>query len=75
MEIEMNSEMTHPDFASVPDEQGRFGIYGGKFVAETLMSALKELEELYIRLSADPAFQAELDRDLVHYVGPPPFPL
>ncbi len=71
MEIEMNSEMTHPDFASVPDEQGRFGIYGGKFVAETLMSALKELEELYIRLSADPAFQAELDRDLVHYVGRP----
>ena len=67
----MNSEVTHPDFSSVPDEHGRFGIYGGKFVAETLMSALAELEELYTSLSADPAFQAEFDRDLVHYVGRP----
>jgi len=71
VEKEMNSEVTHPDFSSVPDEHGRFGIYGGKFVAETLMSALAELEELYTSLSADPAFQAEFDRDLVHYVGRP----
>jgi tryptophan synthase beta chain len=58
-------------FASVPDADGRFGKFGGKFVAETLMSALSELEVLYRRLAADPAFQAELDEDLAHYVGRP----
>jgi tryptophan synthase beta chain len=58
-------------YASVPDAQGRFGIYGGRFVAETLMSALDELETLYRRLAADPEFQRELDRDLAHYVGRP----
>jgi len=58
-------------FASVPDEQGHFGVYGGKFVAETLMSALAELEAVYRKLSADPVFQRELDADLQHYVGRP----
>ncbi|GAB3306831.1 tryptophan synthase subunit beta [Haliea atlantica] len=58
-------------YASVPDAQGRFGVYGGRFVAETLMSALDELETLYRRLAADPEFQRELDRDLAHYVGRP----
>jgi len=54
-----------------PDAQGRFGPYGGKFVSETLMSALEELESVYRRLSADEAFQRELDADLTHYVGRP----
>ncbi len=69
----MNTEekLTPPDFSAVPDAEGRFGIYGGKFVAETLMSALTELEEVYTKLSADPEFHAELDRDLTHYVGRP----
>ena len=67
----MNSEVKQLDFSSVPDEAGRFGIFGGKFVSETLMSALTELEELYVRLSADPAFIQELDQDLAHYVGRP----
>jgi len=58
-------------FASVPDEQGHFGVYGGKFVAETLMSSLAELEAVYRKLSADPVFQSELDADLQHYVGRP----
>ncbi|GAB3276603.1 tryptophan synthase subunit beta [Parahaliea aestuarii] len=58
-------------FDSVPDAHGRFGDYGGKYVAETLMSALAELERLYRRLSADADFQAELDADLTHYVGRP----
>ncbi len=58
-------------FDQVPDAQGRFGEYGGKFVAETLMSALKELEELYYRLKDDPEFQRELDEDLSDYVGRP----
>jgi len=58
-------------FASAPDEQGRFGIYGGKFVSETLMAALAELEAVYRELSADAKFQQELDEDLQHYVGRP----
>jgi tryptophan synthase beta chain len=55
----------------VPDEQGRFGGYGGKYVSETLMSALAELEALYRKLSKDEAFQRELDEDLARYVGRP----
>ena len=54
-----------------PDVEGRFGPYGGKFVAETLMSALADLESMYRRLSADAAFQREFDEDLAHYVGRP----
>ncbi|NCF16976.1 MAG: tryptophan synthase subunit beta [Haliea sp.] len=67
----MTSDTSQDLFASVPDADGRFGIYGGKFVAETLMSALAELERLYRGLSSDPAFQAEIDADLAHYVGRP----
>ncbi len=58
-------------FASVPDEKGRFGAYGGKFVSETLMFALAELEAVYRELSSDAKFQQELDADLQHYVGRP----
>jgi tryptophan synthase beta chain len=67
----MSSEITQSVFSSVPDAKGHFGIYGGKFVSETLMSALTELEALYKRLSVDPEFQRELDSDLTHYVGRP----
>lgn len=59
------------DFSAMPDDCGHFGIYGGKFVSETLMLALDQLEETYNRLSADPDFQAEFDKDLSHYVGRP----
>ena len=52
-----------------PDEQGHFGVYGGKFVAETLMCALSELEMAYLRLRKDAAFRKELARDLSDYVG------
>ena len=58
-------------WAAYPDAYGRFGDYGGKYVAETLMFALDELDTLYTRLSADPEFQRELDRDLSDYVGRP----
>jgi len=58
-------------FSAVPDKEGRFGVYGGKFVAETLMEALAELEALYRKLAADPEFQREIDYDLAHYVGRP----
>lgn len=57
--------------ASLPDEKGHFGIYGGKFVAETLMQPLEELNQAYRRYIADPIFQAELDADLAHFVGRP----
>ena len=52
-----------------PDEQGHFGVYGGKFVAETLMCVLSELEMAYLRLRKDAAFRKELARDLSDYVG------
>ncbi len=67
----MNTDVNPTDYAAVPDEHGRFGIYGGRFVAETLMSALDQLEQLYARLRSDPDFQRELDEDLAHYVGRP----
>jgi tryptophan synthase beta chain len=59
------------DYGAYPDAQGRFGIYGGSFVAETLMAPLAELTAAYQRLRTDPAFIAELDHDLKHYVGRP----
>ena len=65
------SDSTPIDYASVPDQRGHFGPYGGRFVSETLMDALEELETLYEKLSKDPDFQAEFDRDLAHYVGRP----
>ncbi len=54
-----------------PDEHGRFGIHGGRFVAETLMPLILELEQAYNDAKADPAFQAEMDAFLEHYVGRP----
>ena len=67
----MTIDITPELFASVPDAHGRFGPFGGKFVAETLMSALSDLEALYARLKDDAAFQREFDSDLAHYVGRP----
>lgn len=58
-------------FASMPDKHGHFGQYGGRFVSETLIHALDELETMYNRLKQDPDFQAEIDRDLADYVGRP----
>jgi len=52
-----------------PDDQGRFGPYGGRFVAETLMPAIHELDAAWAEAKTDPAFQAELDGFLEHYVG------
>jgi len=65
------TEITAQLLAETPDQHGRFGDYGGRFVSETLISALDELDALYTRLSADPDFQRELDEDLAHYVGRP----
>jgi tryptophan synthase beta chain len=54
-----------------PDGRGRFGEFGGRFVAETLMPLILELETAYEAAKADPSFQAELDYYLKHYVGRP----
>jgi tryptophan synthase beta chain len=55
----------------MPDAHGRFGDYGGRYVAETLMPNVLELERAYEEAKADPAFQAELGGYLKHYVGRP----
>ena len=59
------------DWAAFPDNRGHFGVYGGRFVSETLMGALDELQDVYERYMKDPAFLAELDRDLRQFVGRP----
>ncbi|ODS23982.1 tryptophan synthase subunit beta [Candidatus Endobugula sertula] len=59
------------DYSCFPDDRGHFGIYGGRFVSETLIFALDELAEMYQRLKDDPGFQAEFDKDMAHYIGRP----
>ena len=54
-----------------PDQRGRFGDYGGKFVPETLMAALAELEEAYKQVKGEPEFQRKLDHLLHSYAGRP----
>ena len=54
-----------------PDERGHFGLYGGRFVAETLMPLVLELERAYDAAKKDPAFQAELAHLNTHYAGRP----
>src|SRR5436190_22640246 len=57
--------------SSVPDTQGRFGPYGGRFVPETLMHALRQLTDEYLRARDDPEFQKQLQYYLEQYVGRP----
>jgi len=57
--------------ANLPNEYGRFGAFGGRYVPETLMPALLELEQAYLRARADRKFQAELNGYLSRYVGRP----
>ena len=59
------------DVSSLPDQQGRFGLFGGKFVPETLMAALDELENAYLDLKDSPGFQRELGRLNATYSGRP----
>jgi len=58
-------------FRTGPDERGHFGIYGGRFVAETLMPLILDLENAYAQAKADPKFQREMDGHLATYVGRP----
>ncbi len=57
--------------SNLPDSQGHFGIYGGKFVPETLMSPLEELERAYLQARDDAGFQSQLQSLLRDYVGRP----
>jgi tryptophan synthase beta chain len=54
-----------------PDERGHFGLFGGRFVAETLMPLILELEQAYAKAKVDPEFKREMDYYLAHYVGRP----
>ena len=58
-------------FRSGPDERGHFGIFGGRFVAETLMPLILDLEKAYAAAKADPSFQKEMNGYLRDYVGRP----
>ena len=62
---------TFINYDDYPDAQGRFGDYGGVYVAETLVAPLQELTKTYLALRDDASFQAELAYDLKHYVGRP----
>lgn len=58
-------------FRTGPDERGRFGIFGGRFVAETLMPLILDLEKAYAEAKADPAFEADMRSFGTHYIGRP----
>jgi len=58
-------------FRNQPDERGHFGQFGGRYVAETLMPLILDLEQAYNTAKADPAFKAEFDDLMEHYVGRP----
>ena len=63
--------MGKPENINTPDENGRFGDFGGRYVAETLMPPILELEAAYEDAKADPKFLSELDEFFAHYVGRP----
>ncbi|KRE00966.1 tryptophan synthase subunit beta [Bosea sp. Root670] len=67
----MNAPSTPNSYRNGPDENGRFGLFGGRFVAETLMPLILELEAAYNAAKADPAYHAEMTSGLKHYVGRP----
>ncbi|MDP9839274.1 tryptophan synthase beta chain [Neorhizobium huautlense] len=67
----MNQAATPNSFRSGPDEDGRFGIYGGRFVAETLMPLILDLQSEWDKAKTDPEFQAELASLGAHYIGRP----
>ena len=58
-------------FRTGPDERGHFGMFGGRFVAETLMPLVLELEQAYEAAKADPAFHADMASYSTHYIGRP----
>ena len=67
----MNKPVEPNSFRTGPNEQGMFGMFGGRFVAETLMPLILDLEQAYETAKRDPAFQAEIDHLNAHYAGRP----
>ncbi len=68
----MQKNVAQPNsYTAQPDQDGHFGPYGGRYVAETLMPLVLAVEQAYEAAKADPAFQTELDYYLKHYVGRP----
>ena len=67
----MAASQTLNSYRNGPDERGRFGLFGGRFVAETLMPLILDLEKAYNDAKQDPEFQAELKSMLAHYGGRP----
>ena len=67
----MNQPANPNSFRTGPDEQGMFGIFGGRFVAETLMPLILDLQDEWNKAKTDPEFQAELKSLGAHYVGRP----
>ncbi|GMB83323.1 tryptophan synthase subunit beta [Shinella zoogloeoides] len=67
----MNQSPNLNSYRGGPDEDGRFGIFGGRFVAETLMPLILDLQEEWNKAKTDPAFQAELKDLGAHYIGRP----
>ena len=67
----MNVQSQPNSFRNMPDERGHFGQFGGRYVSETLMPLILDLDREYRAAKADPAFQAEFDDLLEHYVGRP----
>ncbi|WP_306252168.1 tryptophan synthase subunit beta [Parvularcula sp. IMCC14364] len=65
------AELQQNSYRTGPDPEGRFGIFGGRFVAETLMPLILDLEKEYEAAKADSAFASEMDYYLKHYVGRP----
>jgi len=63
--------MTLNTYRAGPDERGQFGIHGGRFVAETLMPLILEVERAYNQAKGDPAFHAEMEYQRKHYIGRP----
>jgi len=69
--IDRSNKKSSTNFDQMPDNDGHFGPYGGRFVSETLVYALDQLTLLYAKLKDDPEFQSQIDYDLAHYVGRP----
>jgi len=69
--VPANRHITEELLSQLPDNKGHFGPYGGRFVSETLMSSLQELEQKYLSLKEDSDFRKEFDTDMADYVGRP----
>jgi tryptophan synthase beta chain len=67
----MSADAARNTYRDGPDEAGHFGIFGGRYVAETLMPLILELEAAYKKAKADPSYRKELDYYLEHYAGRP----